>query len=83
MQFRIISQNELYDCPYNEMVLYVSHNSNNGKFPIIASTPNGTLYTLGEYESRERARDILCDIRVKYDEYSSGDHTPWFVMPKT
>lgn len=72
---RIISQNDKNDIPYGLCSLEEGEN-NGGTYTIEA-----VVFTLkafmGEYETEERAKEILQEIRERYDV-----GTKFYVMPK-
>ena len=41
----------------------------NGKFKILANTTSDSQYTLGQYDTEERAKEVLIEIVANYYNY--------------
>lgn len=70
---------------------------NEGKFKILCDITSDNQYTMAEYETEERAKEVLKDIISRYEAielckreysisnilgYTLGDYTPIYEMPE-
>lgn len=72
---RIINQNDTIDIPYR--LCYLEEGENEGGTYTIQAIVFASRVFMGEYETEERAKEILQEIR---ERYHIG--TNFYVMPK-
>lgn len=74
---RIISQDDRFDIPYRLFGIVITHPYKNGEKCEICGDSGKKVYVLGAYENEQRAKEILREIRERYD-IGAG----FYVMPK-
>ena len=74
---RIISQDDRIDIPYGLFGIAITHPYKNGEKCEILGTFGKNVYNLGTYENKQRAEEILQEIRERYNIGAK-----FYVMPK-
>jgi len=74
---RIISQDDRIDIPYGLFGIAITHPYKNGEKCEICGAFGKNVYVLGTYENKQRAKEILQEIRARYNI-----GTKFYVMPK-
>ena len=76
----IVNQDRELMINFDKIVRTYIESNDNGKFEIIAET-DGLEESLGEYETQERAREVLEEIQSRYLQYHERNGKV-IVLPK-